>query len=543
MVDRRPDDIGYDDPDEITAETAIPEPETLTVPDLDEEGPEAGPEPEAKAEPEEALVIPPAPKRPKVVRQKDLEKAAAPVDEGEGFDDPDAISAPEKPSGVAAEGSFIPEAGKAVAAGATEATGGMIKGLGGIRVEAMQTRLEEEARAAEVAKMQKEGIMPEGSVLAGGIVNLQNLPEAQRKAIQDRLAAATSRVEQIDLANDPFFKAGLATNEWSEKHFAAAKDYEDSWTRSIGEGLGSIAPYLVAGAVPGVGTVAGLGAGWAGSTGEAIDRAIKAGATKEQLLEAVRLGGIPGLGEQISADVLLEKVPLPVMGKVLGALAKIAGKAMAEGGQEGLSQTMQNVIEKYVYDPNQDILEGVAEAAGMGAIVGGIVAAPTTRADKAKEDIEDEETVDEAGDAQPKEGVAEPEPEAVQNPPGGLGEPPKPPANTGAVAEPEETPAAVPAAGVDPDVGAALGATPAAKPAPTRGRRKPPLLLRHRSLSRSWRKTYRVRSPSRFRRAPRSSWLPPKPGCATCSRTRPGNRSRRLPAPRQRQPMPTSTRR
>lgn len=336
MVDRAvldPDDIGYDDPDEITADTAIPEPEALAVPPVEEV---------EEVEDEDALVIPPRPELPKVIRQKDLKKkqAAPPVDVGEGYDDPDAIAAPEP--GVADKGSFIPEAGKAVAAGATEATGGMLKGAGGIRVEDMQRRLEEQARAEAIAAMQEEGLMPKGSALSGGLVDIENLPPEQKAKVKARLAEAATAAKQIDLANDPFYKAGLATEDWSQKHFAAAKDYEDSWTRAIGEGLGSIAPYLVAGAIPGVGTIAGGAAGYAGATGEAIDRAVKAGATKEQIMEAIRLGGLPGLSEQVSADILLEKIPLPVLGKVLGALSKIAGKAMAEGGQEGVSTVLQN---------------------------------------------------------------------------------------------------------------------------------------------------------------------------------------------------------
>ena len=444
MVERATD-IGYDDPDDILPETVIPEPEALTVPEVPE------------AEDETALVIPEAPKRPKVIRASDKPKEEPIVDVGEGVDDPDAIMPEEPKAEPAGEGGYIGESAKGAAAGATETVGGMLKGGGAIRVEDMQRRLEEAARAKVMEEMGLGG--------AGQVTQIT--PE-----IRKRLEEATKSVEQLDLANDPFFKAGLATTEWSEKNFAAAKGWEDSWTRQFSSGLGSIAPYVVLSAVTpaggaAIGTAIGTAAGYAGSTGEAVDRAIQAGVSREDLMETIRYAGIPGLTEQVAVDELLSKIPLPVVGKFMGVIGRLASKAMVEGGQEAVTQVMQNVIAKYVYKPDQSLSEGVAEAAAVGAAVGAVVGAPGAIAGPPKEDEDDEETIDEAGETKPEAGVALPDPEAVQNPPGGLGEPPTPPANAGAptvVTTPEPV-VTTPKTG-DADVDAALA------PAAPKGRGK-----------------------------------------------------------------------
>ena len=115
------------------------------------------------------------------------------------------------------------------------------------------------------------------------------------------------------------------------------------------------------------------------SGGEAIDRAIQHGASKEDIIKVAKLGLLPGVSEQVPIEIMLERIPLPAMGKVLGYLGKVGGKMLAEGGQEGLQQGLQNIIEKYIYDPDQDITEGMLEAAAVGTAVGGIVAVGTTQ--------------------------------------------------------------------------------------------------------------------------------------------------------------------
>ncbi|HUS95267.1 MAG TPA: hypothetical protein VMX97_00855, partial [Hyphomicrobiaceae bacterium] len=49
----------------------------------------------------------------------------------------------------------------------------------------------------------------------------------------------------------------------------------------------------------------------------------------------------------------------------------MGAQAAIEGGQEMFAQFAQNLIQNYVYDPNKDLTEGLAEAGTIGAIIGG----------------------------------------------------------------------------------------------------------------------------------------------------------------------------
>jgi N12 class adenine-specific DNA methylase/uncharacterized protein YcbK (DUF882 family)/predicted RNA methylase len=175
-----------------------------------------------------------------------------------------------------------------------------------------------------------------------------------------------------NIQDEPLYRSGEAVKQWGEEYLKVAPGWEESWTVAIGEGLGSTAPFLAAGVLPGgAGLAAGTVMGSFASTGEAIDRAIAAGATQEQIMEAARLGRFPGLTEQIPIELLFERVPLPAAGKLATAMGRVLTQAAVEGGQEAVQQAAQNLISRFVYDPDQDLTEGVAEAAGIGAIVGG----------------------------------------------------------------------------------------------------------------------------------------------------------------------------
>ena len=87
-------------------------------------------------------------------------------------------------------------------------------------------------------------------------------------------------------------------------------------------------------------------------------------------------------------------------GKVTSLLGKVGSRVamgvLAEGGQEGLQQFLQNLIEKGIYNPKKNVLDEVAYNALIGGIVGGGVSgvfgghgheapsAPATEADLKK---------------------------------------------------------------------------------------------------------------------------------------------------------------
>lgn len=277
-------------------------------------------------------------------------------------------------------GSFAPEVGKGIAAGGVSAVGAGIKGVGGQVTAAQQEQVDIGRRRLDLMKRIDEG----EDVIAGGDLSVDETQLARdyasiedpdvRAQMRKEYESATANVTPGRVQDSALFKAGEAVQEFGKDKFAAAQDYEGSWTRSISEGLGSVGVMVGASVLTGpAAPVVGAGIGSAMSAGEALDRAVEAGATQEQIVEAVRLGALPGLTEQIPIETLFERVPLPVVGKLGSAVSKILGQAFAEGGQEAVQQAAQNLIERFTYNPDQDITEGVAEAAAVGAAVGGIV--------------------------------------------------------------------------------------------------------------------------------------------------------------------------
>lgn len=290
----------------------------------------------------------------------------------------------DEPAGAAAadDAGMFSEIGKGVAAGATNVAGTILKGVG---ANEARSPAEESVYAELVAQLPRvKEMKPEEwaafqqkamtGVRGGNEINLLV------KATNIRNGIDTPEADSIpldvlpkqELEDVPLFKTGRKMQEYAKDKFAAAKSYEDTWTRSISEGLGSTVPFLAAGALgPLAGGAIGAGAGSFASSGEAVDRAIQAGATKEQIMQAARYGQLPGLTEQLPMETLLERIPLPHMGRVIGAIGKVVAQAAVEGGQEAAQQAAQNIIARYVYKPDQDVTEGVLEAAAVGAAVGG----------------------------------------------------------------------------------------------------------------------------------------------------------------------------
>ena len=148
----------------------------------------------------------------------------------------------------------------------------------------------------------------------------------------------------------------------------------------VARGAGSLATNIATGVVGGP-MLMGLSA-LAQGAGEAEQRALQFGATPEQQRIAGYLGTIPG------ATDLVDNL-LPMFGST-GKLAAFIGKvgaraikgAIAEGGQEGFQQFLQNAIARGIYDPNADLGQDVAKSALVGALVGAPATAVLGRHDE-----------------------------------------------------------------------------------------------------------------------------------------------------------------
>ena len=175
---------------------------------------------------------------------------------------------------------------------------------------------------------------------------------------------------------DWLYKAGQGAKEAAASGaLAPYPGWENSWTATISRALGSTLPLAAASVVTGGGALAMGGTAILSSYAaldEQVQEAIRNGATEEQIKQASRLGSIGGYTEPIPIEMIFNRIPLPGLAKgALGIAGRILEKIAAEGGQEALQTAIQNFSERYVYNPNQDLTEGLAQAFAVGGIVGG----------------------------------------------------------------------------------------------------------------------------------------------------------------------------
>jgi hypothetical protein len=235
------------------------------------------------------------------------------------------------------------EFGKSFVEGAKNLPASSIKGVAAMLNEA-PSRFRQ--LQADVLKRVEAGqVVPEMDDPYG----FQHMTPEQRAAVRSeigRLAAVPAQ----KLNENPLFRTGEAIENFGKEALSPRPGFEGpTWTRDIGSGFGSM--------VTGVGismlnpTAAGLMFVTAGSS-EAADRAIKAGATPAQIERAAKFGTVAGATDVV--DALLPA--LGSTGKALGLIGRvgyavIAG-ALAEGGQEGLQQFIQNAVARGIYKPD-----------------------------------------------------------------------------------------------------------------------------------------------------------------------------------------------
>ena len=145
---------------------------------------------------------------------------------------------------------------------------------------------------------------------------------------------------------------------------------EDSKAGKFGETLGSVAGTYAPAFIPGIGIPLAFGTAVTAGSGEASERALAAGATKEER----DLSTLQGAG--VGAT---ELIPLggPIMRRIrnTGGLNRIK-RALAQGGIEGAQETAANVLQNLIeqgYNLEQELGEGNLEAAGYGGAAGGTV--------------------------------------------------------------------------------------------------------------------------------------------------------------------------
>jgi hypothetical protein len=143
--------------------------------------------------------------------------------------------------------------------------------------------------------------------------------------------------------------------------------------RKFSEALGSFGGILGTALIPGVGLPAAASLATAAGAGEASERARAAGASQEDRNLAALKGAGVGITELIPfagpVGRILRRVPDEVRTGFANRAIDLGIATTAEGAQEALAATLQNMIEQG-YNPEQVISEGVAEAGAYGAGVG-----------------------------------------------------------------------------------------------------------------------------------------------------------------------------
>lgn len=195
----------------------------------------------------------------------------------------------------------------------------------------------------------------------------------------DAIATARATAQPVPVTQHPLYQAAESISRAlpSDNDIFPKVGGKDV-IRDLSSGFGSVGGNIASAMIPGW-NLLGVPNIVAQGAGEATERAVKAGATPEQIQRAARFGNVAGATE--FADLLL--LNLGSWGKVAGVVKQfgvnVLKGAFIEGGQEGLQQFIQNSIAKGVYKPDQDLSEDVAYNTVIGGLVGGGVAGATTR--------------------------------------------------------------------------------------------------------------------------------------------------------------------
>ena len=201
--------------------------------------------------------------------------------------------------------------------------------------------------------------IPKG--LLGGAANLYE---------QAALGVATALPESYEA---PVREGILATGDFIERNVTEADlNMQDSVPRKFSDALGSFAgiiPAYILGGPYGAGALTGFA-----GAGEASERAREAGATQEERNLAALGGAAIGLTEAIPIARIFSKLPPGAKSTILDRGKRVLEATGVEGLQEFAANLGQNFIEKGIYNPEQELLEGAGEAAGYGGGVGGFVA-------------------------------------------------------------------------------------------------------------------------------------------------------------------------
>ena len=155
-------------------------------------------------------------------------------------------------------------------------------------------------------------------------------PMGYKYMLPEERDAARSQIEAsiaAPIQETSTYKTGKQIETSLDKALAPRAGVTPGLARDIGGGIGSTATGVAMGLIPGVGVpLAGATFTLAG-TGQAVQDAIKAGASQEQIERAGRLGTVAGATDLV--DALLPQ--LGSVGKIAGLVKRVGVRALESG--------------------------------------------------------------------------------------------------------------------------------------------------------------------------------------------------------------------
>lgn len=158
----------------------------------------------------------------------------------------------------------------------------------------------------------------------------------------------------------------------AREELAPEAGYEESIGAKAGEALGSTLPFLAAGPFGLAGRAAATGLGVAAGAGEARLRAEQEGGMEERGA-ATGLGALVGASEVFPIFRILNRLPEKEALTAIDYVKRAAAAGGEEFAQEASANVAQNLIEKGLYNPEQEVVEGAAEEGAYGFGVGAFI--------------------------------------------------------------------------------------------------------------------------------------------------------------------------
>lgn len=258
--------------------------------------------------------------------------------------------------------------------GLTTGVGGQIAGAGEV-AQTLQRRHGEQLLAAmdRVDSGDIRGAMtPLSPVMRGELASYIRAAPEDRAAMRANREAANTENELAP--PNAVTRAGQAVQNFGEQTFPVSKENEGFGT-AVARGAGSLvslAPEMLVGGP--LATVAAIGAQ---SYDQTLQRAKSEGAPRH---EAENAAAIDALGQMGIMALPVGRViqQFPNLGAGLyDALLGMAKRGVEFGGFNSVGQFASNYIAQKTYKPDQDLFEGVPEAAATGAALGAALHVPS----------------------------------------------------------------------------------------------------------------------------------------------------------------------